>query len=227
MAVFASRRDRYLALLGGIALVAVGVGLYVLVRTYAPFLFDARALQAWIDGFGIYAPVAFILLQALQVILAPIPGQALALVAGYLFGSLPGLVYSMIGVVAGSAIAFLIARRFGRPAVERLLDDALIETFDEFVEWVGVPGLFVFVLIPGLPDDAISFLAGLAQFRLRTFLAVIIVGRLPAYVMTVYAGSQLATGQLLQGLVAIAILVTVSVFGYLKQDEIKRRLGGS
>ncbi len=224
MKVFRSARARWLAVGAIVVLLGLAGGVYVFSQAYLDVLFDTAALQSWLDQFGILAPVVFILIQMLQVIFAPIPGQAVALAAGYLFGAVAGTIYSMIGVVLGSAIAFLIARRYGRPAVESLLAADVIDRFDEFVDWAGVPGLLVFVLIPGLPDDAISFLAGLAKFRLPTFLGVIIVGRLPAYVLTVYAGDSLAGGELLEALLVLIVLIAVSVLGYLKQDAIQEAL---
>lgn len=225
MKVFSSAANRRRAILGLVGIVVLFVGLYFGTRQYAPFLFDSAELRRWIDQFGVFAPVVFILLQAGQVVLAPIPGQVVAFVAGVLFGSFAGTVYSMIGVVVGSAIAFSISKRYGRSAVERLLKDDLIGGFDDFVERVGLPGLFVFVVIPGLPDDAVCFLAGLTTFKLRTFLVVIAVGRLPAYVLTVYAGGSVAADRFLEAGVAIALVVSFALLGYYKRDEIKRRVG--
>lgn len=224
MNVFTSRENRRRA----IALLVVGalalVVTYLALREYAPFLFDATELRAWIEQFGVLGPLVFVLLQLVQVVVAPVPGQVAALVAGYLFGPLYGTVYSMIGVVAGSAIAFSLSKHYGRPAVERLVHQDLVTRFDGFVEAVGLPGLFVFVVIPGLPDDAVCFLAGLTRFRLRTFLVVIALGRLPAYVITVYAGGRLATGHLLQATIALAVVVSLSALGYYKMDDIKEFL---
>lgn len=225
MKVFASPEDRTRALS---LLVVVFLGLAVLyfaVRQYASFVFDAEALRAWIGQFGAFAPLVFVVVQLLQVILAPIPGQVLALVAGYLFGPVWGTVYSMTGVVVGSLVAFTIAKRYGRAAVEQLIHDDLVDRFDGFVERVGAPGLFVFVVFPGLPDDAVCFLAGLTKMRLRTFALLIAFGRLPAYVLTVYAGGSLASGRLSEAWAAIVVVVLLSAVGYYKQEDIRDLVG--
>jgi uncharacterized membrane protein YdjX (TVP38/TMEM64 family) len=221
MKVFSSRTDRWQTLLLAVAVIAAFVGLYLGVRRYAPFVFDAQALRTWIAGFGIFAPLVFIFLQAAQVVLAPIPGQVVALVAGYLFGPVYGTIYSLTGVLIGSAIAFSLAKRYGRSFVERVIANDVIDRFDAFVERVGVPGLFAFVIIPGLPDDAICFLSGLTKWRLRTFLAVIAVGRLPAYVITVYAGGQFAGGRFRTGIALVAFVIVVSAVGYYKQEAVR------
>jgi uncharacterized membrane protein YdjX (TVP38/TMEM64 family) len=222
MRVFSSRAAFWRSLLGVSLLLAAFLVAYVGARQYAPFVFDVAELRAWIGQFGVFAPVVFVLVQAVQVVVAPIPGQILALVSGYLFGPTAGTIYSLTGVLLGSAVAFSLAKRFGRPAVEQLLHEDVLTRFDGFVERVGVPGLLAFVVIPGLPDDAICFLSGLTRLRLGTFLAVISVGRLPAYVLTVYAGSELATGQITTALTLIGAVILLSAIGYYKQDSIRR-----
>lgn len=221
MKVFSSESSRW-TVLGALVVTAVAfAALYVAVRRYAPFLFDPDALQQWIAGFGIWAPLVFVGLQAAQVIAAPIPGQVAAVVAGYLFGAFWGIVYSLTGVIIGSAVAFSISRRYGRPAVERLIHDDLIESFDGLVEQAGLVGVFVFVVIPGLPDDVVCFIGGLTSLRLVPFLAVLLVGRFPAYGLATYAGGQFATGQLFEASLLLVVFVAISAVAYVNRDRIQ------
>jgi uncharacterized membrane protein YdjX (TVP38/TMEM64 family) len=221
MKLFSSRADRRRGIAAAVGVAVLAVGLYVLVSRYAGFLTNAEALRTWLDQFGIFAPIVFIGLQALQVIVAPIPGQVVALVAGFLFGPLAGTVYSLTGVLIGSAVAFSLSKRYGRSFVERVIHEDVIERFDDFVDTVGIPGLFAFVIIPGLPDDAICFLSGLTKWSLPTFIGVIAVGRLPAYVLTVYAGGELASGRFLSAMALVALVVAASAVGYYKQEAVR------
>ncbi|EMA64363.1 TVP38/TMEM64 family protein [Halorubrum kocurii] len=221
MRLFASAADRRRGILAIVAVAVAFAGLYLFVREYAAFIMDVEALRTWLRQFGVLAPLVFIAIQALQVVVAPIPGQVVALVAGYLFGPFWGTVYSLTGVLIGSAIAFSLAKRYGRSFVEDVIHEDVIARFDGFVDTVGIPGLFAFVIIPGLPDDAICFLSGLTKWKLPTFIAVISVGRLPAYVFTVYAGGELASGRFLSGLVIILLVVLASVVGYYKQETVR------
>ena len=221
MKLFSSRADRRRGIAAAVGVAVLAVGLYVLVSRYAGFLTNAEALRTWLDQFGIFAPIVFIGLQALQVIVAPIPGQVVALVAGFLFGPLAGTVYSLTGVLIGSAVAFSLSKRYGRSFVERVIHEDVIERFDDFVDTVGIPGLFAFVIIPGLPDDAICFLSGLTKWSLPTFIGVIAVGRLPAYVLTVYAGGELASGRFLSAMALVGVVVAASAIGYYKQDAVR------
>jgi len=221
MKLFASASDRRRGVLALVAVAAGFVALYLLVHKYAGFVTDVDALRTWLRQFGVLAPLVFIGVQALQVVVAPIPGQVIALVAGYLFGPLWGTVYSVTGVLIGSAVAFSLAKRYGRSFVEDVLHEDVIARFDGFVETVGIPGLFAFVIIPGLPDDAVCFLSGLTKWSLPAFIAVISVGRLPAYVFTVYAGGELASGQFLSAVALIAAVAVASVVGYYKQEAVR------
>lgn len=222
MKIFSSKEHRSQGLLFLIAgIVALGT-LYLAIQRYVPFVFNAEELRTWISQFGSLAPLVFIGVQTTQVIVAPIPGQALALISGYLFGSFLGAFYSLLGVLLGSVIAFSLAKRYGRSLVEEVLHDDLMRRFDGFVDRVGIPGLLVLVLIPGLPDDAICFLCGLTAMSLRTFAILITVGRLPAYVLTVYAGGELASGQFSSALLLLGVVIALSVVGYYKQDTIRR-----
>ena len=221
MRLFSSRADRWRGILILLLVSVAFFGLYVATRRYASFIFDAAELRAWIAQFGIFAPLVFVFLQALQVVVAPIPGQVVALVAGYLFGPFWGTIYSLTGVLIGSAVAFTLAKRYGRSFVEDILHEDVVNRFDEFVKRVGAPGLFAFVIIPGLPDDAICFLSGLTPLRLRTFIAVISIGRLPAYVITVYAGGELASGRFLEGIALVAVVIALSAIGYFKQEAVR------
>ncbi|SFR57184.1 MULTISPECIES: TVP38/TMEM64 family protein [Halorubrum] len=221
MQLFSSRADRRRGIAAAVGVALLAVGLYVLVNRYAGFITDAEALRTWLDQFGFFAPVVFIGIQALQVIVAPIPGQVLAFVAGFLFGSFWGTVYSLTGVLIGSAVAFSLSKRYGRSFVEGVLHEDVVARFDDFVDTVGVPGLFAFVIIPGLPDDAICFLSGLTKWSLPTFMTVIAVGRLPAYVITVYAGGELASGRFLSAVALVAVVVVASAVGYYKQNAVR------
>ncbi|GAB3664514.1 TVP38/TMEM64 family protein [Halopiger thermotolerans] len=225
MQVFSSAEARKRGVLSLLLVVAGFVLLYLSIRRYAPFVFQPAELRAWIDRFGLLAPAVFVLVQIAQVIVAPIPGQAVALVAGYLFGSVAGTVYSVTGVLIGSAIAFLLADRYGRSFVEDVLHEDVVARFDGFVDRVGFPGLVAFVVLPGLPDDAVCFLAGLTKWQLRTFMIAISLGRLPAYVLTVYAGGELASGEFVEGMAIIGGVVVASAVGYYKREAIRDLVG--
>lgn len=224
--IFTSKKARRRTVIWFVIIGAVLIGGLVLFRRYVPWLTDAEALRMGIESYGPLAPVVFILLQAAQVIVAPIPGQVLGFVSGYLFGTLYGTVYSLIGAAIGSYIVFRLSRRYGRTYVERAIDPLLIEKFDTFAGRRGLTALFVVFLVPGIPDDAICFVAGLTELRIRDMVLVSILGRVPGYLLINAAGAQLAADRVLEMGILVAIVLILTVVGYLWRTEVLRALSG-
>ena len=193
--------------------------------TFASFLFEPTWLQTRIEAAGPTAPVVFVLLQTTQVVFAPIPGQVLGTVGGYLFGSALGAAYSILGVILGSTLVFVASRRYGRPFAVQVLTEETVGRADAFVDTYGVPGLFVAFLLPTFPDDALCLVAGLTTIRLRTFLTLLVVGRTPTFVAAAYAGTALADGRVEQFLLILAVLVLLSAVVYGLRSRITDRPG--
>jgi uncharacterized membrane protein YdjX (TVP38/TMEM64 family) len=226
MAIFESRGARRSALLAAVAVAAAFVALVVLVRTYAPFLTGGAAFREFVAGFGVYAPLVFVALQILQVVLAPIPGQVTGFASGYLFGAFWGSVYSLLGIAIGSTLAFWLSRRYGRPFVEGVVDDDALARFDTVAARAGLPGLFVVFLVPGLPDDVVCFVGGLTDIDLHKLVAVAVVGRAPAFVLVNVSGAGFADGNLRVAVLALLVLVASTAWGYLNRDWLLGLLGG-
>lgn len=198
----------------------------VAVRVGPEWLTDPETIRTLFLGFGPLAAVAFVLVQAAQVVVAPLPGQLLGFVAGYLFGAVLGTGLSLLGATIGTYVAVGLARRYGRPAVERLVHPDTISQFDAAVERRGLLALFLIFLVPGLPDDAICLAAGLTRLDVRRVLAVSIVGRLPGYAVVALAGDRLAGGHGIDTIALLAVLAAVSLVVYRWRHAIARWLAG-
>lgn len=145
-----------------------------------------------IESAGVFGPLIFILIQIAQVVIAPLPGQVSGLVGGFLFGVIPGTLYSLIGATIGFLIIFALARKLGRPFVERFFSKELIDKFDYITKSKGTLALFLIFLLPAFPDDLICYLAGLSKIPIRKLLLVSIAGRLPGYLVLSMTGSGLS-----------------------------------
>ncbi|MCX7671912.1 MAG: VTT domain-containing protein [Anaerolineae bacterium] len=154
----------------------------------ALFIERGRVIEV-LRGAGAWGPGLLIGLYVVQVIAAPIPGQAINFVAGYLYGFWPGLTYSWAGAVLGSWLAMGLARVAGRPLVVRLVGPALVDRLDRLAAGRGLGFFFLIFLIPGLPDDAACFLAGLTRLPIALLLITAAIGRVPGIVLAVWAGA--------------------------------------
>ena len=147
-----------------------------LVRLYVDKHFLKQTLRDW----GILAPVIFIALQALQVVIAPIPGEVTGILGGFLFGEWLGLFYSTIGLTLGSVAAFGVGRWLGAHYVRTLVSQATWDKMGFIVEAEGAILCFIIYLMPGLPKDMVCYLFGMSPMPLWVFTLVSTLGRIPS-----------------------------------------------
>jgi uncharacterized membrane protein YdjX (TVP38/TMEM64 family) len=183
-------------------------------------LHDRQQLKGFIRSFGPYSPLAYILLQILQVVIAPVPGGAVEFLGGYLFGVKAGFVYSLIGLILGSWFAFSLARIFEKIAVEKFVSEQTRKKFDYLVEHEGAILSFILFLVPGFPKDALCYILGLTPMHFGIFLIISTVGRIPGTLIAILQGAkafehQYYTFGMLLGGSALVILVF-----YIYHEEI-------
>ena len=128
---------------------------------------------------GVWAPLVFIGIQALQVIVAPIPGEVTGFFGGFVFGQWVGLAYSMVGLSLGSFLAFAVGRWLGTAFVQRLVSPAVWHRLGFVVEAEGAIVCFILYLIPGFPKDVLCYLFGLSPMPFWVFALTSTTGRLP------------------------------------------------
>jgi uncharacterized membrane protein YdjX (TVP38/TMEM64 family) len=160
------------------------------------------------------------LVQILQVVIAPIPGGAVEFIGGYLFGVRGGFLYSMIGLILGSWIAFSLARIFEKLAVEKFVSSETRQKFDYLIGHEGVILSFLLFLIPGFPKDALCYILGLTPMHLGIFLVISTVGRVPGTLMACLQGGKAFDYQYKTLLVLLGISTLIILIVYIYHDEI-------
>jgi uncharacterized membrane protein YdjX (TVP38/TMEM64 family) len=186
------------------------------------FFENTEQIRDYVKSWGAWAPLAFAAIQALQVVVSPIPGEITGLVGGFLFGTLRGLVYSTIGLTFGSTIAFLAARVIGQPLVNLVISRETVSKFMHLTERRGAGVIFVLFIIPGFPKDILSYLLGLSPMRLLTFIIVCGLGRVPGTILLSSIGSAIYAESWVSLTIFSTISMGVVVFLYLKRKVIKR-----
>jgi uncharacterized membrane protein YdjX (TVP38/TMEM64 family) len=194
--------------------------LWIKVVNLYDILHDRHQLKVIIRSFGPYSPLAYILLQIIQVVVAPIPGGAIEFLGGYLFGVEAGFFYSMIGLILGSWMAFSLARIFEKLAVEKFVSPQTIKKFDYLIGHEGLILSFLLFLIPGFPKDALCYLLGLTPMHLGIFLTISTIGRIPGTLMATLQGAKAFEHQYKTFLVLLGISALVILAFYIYHDEI-------
>jgi uncharacterized membrane protein YdjX (TVP38/TMEM64 family) len=179
-----------------------------------------EALRRVLEEHRAVAPVLFILIQAAQVVAAPIPGEVTGFLGGYFFGVLKGFIYSAIGLTLGSVLAFGLGHWLGRPFVRRLVKPETYERLAFLTETRGVLVAFVLFLIPGFPKDYLSYLLGVSPMRFLPFLVVCALGRMPGTYLLSLQGDRVGGRAYLQGLIILTAVVVLSMVAYLARGHI-------
>jgi uncharacterized membrane protein YdjX (TVP38/TMEM64 family) len=212
-------RGRTIAVLGLLALVVAALVIWH--KPFVSFFADKAKVQRFVTRFGPWAPLATILLHVAQVLLAPIPGQVIDAVNGYLFGAAWGTVYSLVGIIAGSGLAMALARRFGRPWAERLVKREALERLDSYSRQRGALFFFLVFLFPFLPDDVACFLAGLTPLPLVELILLAAIGRLPGILVANFLGANAAALTPTQGAFFTAALATIALAFWRYQERVE------
>ena len=212
-----------------IIVVLIGVAIFLCVRYAVPFcqlLGTENGMEMIcqrVEGYGIFAPLVFILLMVLQIIVAFIPGGPLEIIAGMLFGGVKGLLYTMAGVLLGTLLVYTIVRKFGRPIVDFFVSEKDMKHF-KFLEeeeklefWV-----FLLFLIPGIPKDLLTYVVPLTALEGKKFLLISLLARSPSLIASVLVGDSLSDGNI-HICVAICAVTAVAIFiGFQVKNHITK-----
>lgn len=207
-------RNLALRILLLLALIGFGAFLFIHFDLYL-FFTDKNKLINFIKT-SRYDEVAFIAMQIVQVVVAVIPGEISGFIGGYLYGPFWGTLYSTIGLTIGSWLAFMLARFFGEPLLEKVVKKEVFEKFDDFMEHKGLLVSFLLFLIPGFPKDYLCYIMGVSRMPASTFIIISTIGRFFGTMMLSISGNIAREEhyKLLGVVVAAAIVVSLLAWRY-------------
>lgn len=140
---------------------------------------SVETLQQYIAGFGLLAPVILILIQAGQVIVPVVPGFVGCAAGAALFGWAGGFWCNFIGISAGSILAFLLGKKYGRSLVSKMFPG---KRYEKWSAWAAksksyTAVLFLGMVLPLFPDDFFCYFTGLTKMSAGKFTAIILLGK--------------------------------------------------
>ncbi len=165
-----------------------------------------EAIAQWLNGFGAAAPLVFMAVMALAIVISPIPSLPLDIAAGLLFGPYLGTLYAAVGALIGAIISFLLGRLLGRQFIERFLKGH-INFCTHCSNKLLIKIVFLSRLIPVVSFDVISYGAGLTKMSLVTFSLATFFGMLPLTFAYTTFGASFSLGFNLSTILALIVVV--------------------
>ena len=209
---------------GLIAFLALMVVIMVLLWPYIHEVFEPGGLSRVIDDVRNAGPLGFLILlamQFMQIVVAFIPGEVVQMAAGMMYGPWLGAAVILLGSIISSAFVFAVVHRLGAPFVQDMVPTKYLDKFRAFEE-SGKLSIVVFILflIPAMPKDTFTYLVPLTNMRMRDFLVLSNVGRIPGIVISTYAANGLVDGNITQSIIIFAVVAVIAIVAIVFRDKI-------
>ena len=201
-----------LSIVSAAALILTALGVWCL-RHY---LTDPALLRDYVESHYVLGALIVIVIAALQVILAFIPGELIEIASGYAFGAVGGTLICWTGIMLGSVITLLLVKKFGRPFVEVFQSAKKLESI-ALLRDKKRRGILTFLLflIPGVPKDLWTWIVGLTDMKITSYILLTGFARLPSIITSTVGGDAVGLGKFTVAFWVMAATAVVSGIGYL------------
>ena len=154
------------------------MGAFIVYGLKAGIFYDAESLKQFIAGFGMAGALVFVIFQAVQVVFPVFPGGIGCLGGVLIYGAYQGFLYNYIGICMGSVAAFLIAKCYGRPLLQKMFSEQIREKYMKWTDSRHFDRMFALaIFLPVAPDDFLCYMAGTTKMTLHKFTAIILLGK--------------------------------------------------
>lgn len=187
--------------------------------------------RIWFQRLSIFAPIVFVIIQAIQVVITPISHYTVGVIGGFLYGPIYGGLLNYFGRLLGHFISFTLSRKYGRKLLERYVNDSIIKKYDKIFTGsvtndskISIQSLILFFIyfLPFFPDDEISYLVGASKMPKRLFVLANIFGHLGGSFSLAYIGSGINTKDTLFWFLTLITLAGFPIIWILFRISSKR-----
>lgn len=225
------KRSDVIKLVGLVAFMAITAGIVAALWPSLSMFFEPggpeKVVQS-IQDMGMFGVVALLGLQFLQIIVAIIPGEVVEVAAGIIYGPLWGSLILWVGCIISSAVVFLLVHRLGAPFVRAMIPEKQMKRFAKFEAGGKLPIIvFVLFLLPAMPKDVFTYLVPLTNMKMRDFLILSNIGRLPALIVTTYAAAGIAGDDIFGGITVLVVALILCAICVVYRESILEKLAPS
>ena len=177
------------------------------------YMDDPAKVREIIGDHYVLGALCMILISAVQVVVALIPGELVEISAGYVFGAWGGALLCLAGTTLGSVLVLLLVRRFGGRFVYAFYPKEKID---------ALPTLVLF-LLPGTPKDLLTYGIGLTDMSIPSYLALTTVARFPSVITSTVGGNAVGEKKYLWAVAVFLVTAAISLAGLCLYNRIGKR----
>lgn len=186
-------------------------GLIVISCLFLPLFNLLVNHSQYFKQWGIVGKGLLLIAMTLQVVVAFIPGEAVELLAGVLYGPIEGTLLCLFGAALGSILIYLLSAMLG----EKFFDKKGKEKDFLLSKKITVPFVFLLFLLPASPKDALTYFMPMTSIKLSSFLIVSSIARIPSVLSSTLTGSVWKQGKLELSILIYGLTAIFSLLGYL------------
>ena len=175
---------------------------------------DLDGIRAWSDELGWRAPLITGVLMIVQGIAAPIPAILVTAANSFLFGPFWGGLYSILTANIAASICYGLGRGYGTVIIDSLISRQSVDRYESFFQKHGWLTVLIARLIPLVPFDPISYIAGMVRMPFWSFFLATMIGQFPAGMAYSYLVQQVDQPRMFVVL-AICVLSALLLTGIL------------
>lgn len=231
------QKKRIKILLNIIAIVFFIVIVSFITSKYAPQLIaiskDPQKFRNWVLSFGSKSILMFVLFQIIQVIISVIPGEVVQISGGYIYGTILGSLFSLIGITIGSIVVFYISRLLGYNLIKEIVSEQKLKSFYFLINSSRSEiAIFLLFLIPGIPKDILTYIVGLSPIKPLRFFILVTIARFPGIFFSSYIGSNIQEKNygiaIVVGIIAtilflLGVIFRTKIIDYISSSVNKKR----
>lgn len=222
-----SKASIILSIVSAIFLILTAIGIWFM-REY---LKDPAFVREKIGEHYLLGAISMVLIAAVQVMVALIPGEFVEIAAGYVFGSWIGSLLCLLGIVLGSCATILLVRRFGSRLVYAFYSKEKIDSLP-IINDPTKRNLLTFLLfvIPGTPKDLFTYAIGLTDMSIPLYILLTTAARFPSVILSTLSGDAVGTRDYEMAIVFVIVTAVASAAGvwiyriFNRKHAVKKRL---
>ena len=204
-----------------IIIISVICALVLAVSTYLivimmRFIKNPDAFRDWVSDKGVWGVLVFVLMVAIQVMVAVIPGGPFQVAAGYAYGNFWGTIFCMLGCTIGSMAVFFAVRKYGEKVILLFFKKEQLDKLKIVIDAKKAKIILaVIFILPGTPKDFLTYYAGITNIKPLTWALICSFGRLPAIILSAYMGNFMQNAKYKMALIVLAIILVGTGCGAL------------